>query len=79
MRLPLAYFWTHFYFVKPTAWNFGLKLKLEYFWSNDPNETPDKVRYRQVGKFPRRIMIHATISRKGVSKVKFFPENIYGK
>ena len=46
--------------LKPTAWIFGLKLKLEYFWSNDPNETPDKVRYRQVGKFPRRIMIHAT-------------------
>lgn len=42
-------------------------------WTRDIEKCPPEVRYIQTEKYPKKLLVHATISQRGISKLFFVP------
>ena len=42
------------------------------YYTSNPSETPDEIKFRRENKFPEKVMIWAVISSKGIGKIHVF-------
>ena len=43
----------------------------DQIWTRDISTCPPEVRYKQKAKFPKKMLVHAAISQKGISELSF--------